>query len=133
MRLAIVEGLIDKDFVLRSDSSGHNPRDDLYRKLMPMVSSLLKARAKRKKPASRPLSKPQKKTARHTEPKTVPKKEHAADLLKAAETHAAAGDYKAALKTIEQILALPLKKVERARIELLQMQYKARSKKRRSR
>ena len=33
--------LIDQDFVLRSDSTGHTPRDDLYTQLLPMVPSLL--------------------------------------------------------------------------------------------
>lgn len=33
--------LIDKDFVLRSDSTGHHPRDSLYKTLLPMVPSLL--------------------------------------------------------------------------------------------
>lgn len=34
--------LIDKDFILRSDSSGHNPKNDLYRHLLPMVPTLVK-------------------------------------------------------------------------------------------
>lgn len=34
--------LIDKNFVLRSDSTGHNPHDDLYRMLLPMIPIALK-------------------------------------------------------------------------------------------
>lgn len=34
--------LIDKNFVLRVDSTGHRPRSDLYRELLPMVPRLLK-------------------------------------------------------------------------------------------
>lgn len=30
--------LVDKDFILRSDSTGHHPKDNLYTKLLPMVS-----------------------------------------------------------------------------------------------
>ncbi|MBL4844009.1 MAG: hypothetical protein JKY65_00665 [Planctomycetes bacterium] len=41
--------LIDKNFVLRSDSSGHRPKDNLYTKLAPMVKVLLKERAKRRR------------------------------------------------------------------------------------
>ncbi len=33
--------LVDKGFVLRCDSTGHNPKRDLYRELMPMVKKLL--------------------------------------------------------------------------------------------
>ena len=33
--------LIDKDFILRSDSTGHYPKDNLYSKLLPMVLQLL--------------------------------------------------------------------------------------------
>lgn len=33
--------LIDKNFVLRSDSTGHRPKNDLYRHLLPMVKKLL--------------------------------------------------------------------------------------------
>ena len=33
--------LIDKSYVLRSDSSGHNPKNDLYRELLPMVKKIL--------------------------------------------------------------------------------------------
>lgn len=33
--------LIDKNFVLRSDSTGHNPRHNLYTHLLPMVKKLL--------------------------------------------------------------------------------------------
>ena len=33
--------LVDRDFVLRTDSTGHNPRDDLYSELMPLVPKLL--------------------------------------------------------------------------------------------
>lgn len=32
--------LIDRDFVLRSDSCGHRPQDDLYRDLLPMLGEL---------------------------------------------------------------------------------------------
>lgn len=32
--------LIDKDFILRSDATGHHPKHDLYRTLLPMVSDL---------------------------------------------------------------------------------------------
>jgi hypothetical protein len=46
--------LIDKDFVLRSDSSGHHPKDNLYRKLLPMVKKLLKAKAKTKPKKKKP-------------------------------------------------------------------------------
>ena len=35
--------LIDKNFVLRSDSTGHNPRENLYRTLLPMIASLLES------------------------------------------------------------------------------------------
>jgi hypothetical protein len=34
--------LIDKKFILRSDSTGHHPKDNLYTKLFPMVPYLLK-------------------------------------------------------------------------------------------
>ena len=34
--------LIDKNFILRSDSTGHNPRDDLYRMLLPMIPVALR-------------------------------------------------------------------------------------------
>ncbi len=33
--------LIDRDFRVRSDSTGHHPQDDLYRTLLPMVRSLI--------------------------------------------------------------------------------------------
>jgi len=33
--------LIDKNLILRSDSTGHRPKDNLYTKLLPMVSDLL--------------------------------------------------------------------------------------------
>jgi len=33
--------LVDQDFILRADSTGHAPRHDLYRKLLPMVRELL--------------------------------------------------------------------------------------------
>ena len=33
--------LVDQDFTLRSDSTGHNPRDNLYTELLPMVPALL--------------------------------------------------------------------------------------------
>lgn len=33
--------LIDKAFILRSDSTGHQPHDDLFAKLLPMVPELL--------------------------------------------------------------------------------------------
>jgi hypothetical protein len=33
--------LIDADFVLRFDSSGHHPKHDLWRELLPAVSSLV--------------------------------------------------------------------------------------------
>ncbi len=33
--------LIDKQFILRSDSTGHSPHDDLYQTLLPMVPKLL--------------------------------------------------------------------------------------------
>ena len=33
--------LIDKNFVLRSDSSGHQPKNDLYGQLLPMIRQLL--------------------------------------------------------------------------------------------
>ncbi|QDV88747.1 hypothetical protein [Stieleria magnilauensis] len=32
--------LIDRDFVLRSDSCGHHPHDDLYKDLLPMLRTL---------------------------------------------------------------------------------------------
>ncbi|QEF96176.1 hypothetical protein Mal15_02030 [Stieleria maiorica] len=32
--------LIDRDFVLRSDSCGHHPQDDLYKDLLPMLRTL---------------------------------------------------------------------------------------------
>lgn len=34
--------LIDRDFIVRSDSTGHNPQDNLYTELLPMVPGLLK-------------------------------------------------------------------------------------------
>lgn len=34
--------LVDSGFVLRSDATGHNPHDDLYRTLMPMLKQLLR-------------------------------------------------------------------------------------------
>lgn len=36
--------LVDKNFILRSDSTGHGPRDDLYRTLLPMIAPLLAER-----------------------------------------------------------------------------------------
>ncbi|MDH5428914.1 MAG: hypothetical protein OEY57_12155 [Nitrospirota bacterium] len=33
--------LVDQDFILRADSTGHSPRHDLYRELLPMVRELL--------------------------------------------------------------------------------------------
>ena len=33
--------LVDQDFVLRADSTGHHPQDDLFRKLLPMIPTLL--------------------------------------------------------------------------------------------
>jgi len=33
--------LVDKNFVLRSDSTGHNPRHNLWKTLLPMVSKLM--------------------------------------------------------------------------------------------
>ncbi len=33
--------LVDKDFILRADSTGHAPQHDLYRQLLPMVRQLL--------------------------------------------------------------------------------------------
>lgn len=33
--------LIDKDFVLRSDSTGHNPKNDLYQHFFPMLKRVL--------------------------------------------------------------------------------------------
>lgn len=38
--------LVDKNFILRSDSSGHHPRDNMWQTLMPMVPALLKEKAK---------------------------------------------------------------------------------------
>lgn len=34
--------LVDRDFILRSDATGHNPRDSMWHTLMPMVPELLK-------------------------------------------------------------------------------------------
>lgn len=34
--------LVDADFKLVSDSSGHNPKDDLYKTLLPMLGKLVK-------------------------------------------------------------------------------------------
>jgi hypothetical protein len=34
--------LIDKNFILRSDSTGHHPKDNLYTELLPMIPYLLK-------------------------------------------------------------------------------------------
>ena len=33
--------LVDKDFVLCCDATGHNPKNDLYRELLPMVKKLI--------------------------------------------------------------------------------------------
>ena len=33
--------LVDQDFILRADSTGHSPQHDLYRELLPMVRQLL--------------------------------------------------------------------------------------------
>ncbi len=33
--------LIDKDFILRADSTGHQPKDNLYTKLLPMIKQLV--------------------------------------------------------------------------------------------
>ncbi len=38
--------LIDKQFTLRSDSTGHNPKDNLWRKLLPMVPKVLMEKGK---------------------------------------------------------------------------------------
>lgn len=35
--------LLDKEFILRADSTGHAPRQDLFRELLPMVPRLLKS------------------------------------------------------------------------------------------
>ncbi len=37
--------LVDKNFVIRSDSTGHHPRHNLYTELLPMVSVILKEHA----------------------------------------------------------------------------------------
>jgi len=34
--------LVDKDFILRSDSTGHHPRNNLYTELLPMMPELIK-------------------------------------------------------------------------------------------
>lgn len=34
--------LVDKKFVVRSDSTGHNPKENLYEKLLPLVPKLVK-------------------------------------------------------------------------------------------
>ena len=36
--------LVDGDFILRLDASGHQPRDDMYRTLIPKIGELLSAR-----------------------------------------------------------------------------------------
>jgi hypothetical protein len=33
--------LVDKNFILRSDSTGHRPKEDLYQTLLPMVSKII--------------------------------------------------------------------------------------------
>ncbi len=33
--------LVDQDFILRADATGHSPQYDLYRELLPMVWQLL--------------------------------------------------------------------------------------------
>ncbi len=33
--------LLDKNFIVRSDSTGHNPKDNLYTHLLPMITKLL--------------------------------------------------------------------------------------------
>jgi len=33
--------LVDQDFIVRADSTGHDPRDDLFRELLPMITTLL--------------------------------------------------------------------------------------------
>ncbi len=38
--------LIDKDFILRSDSTGHNPKHNLYTQLLPKIPWLLKSVSK---------------------------------------------------------------------------------------
>jgi len=35
--------LVDRDFILRADVTGHSPQHDLYRELLPMVRPLLKS------------------------------------------------------------------------------------------
>ncbi len=40
--------LIDKNFILRSDATGHNPRDSAWNTLMPMVPELLKEKQNEK-------------------------------------------------------------------------------------
>jgi len=37
--------LVDKNFILRSDATGHNPRDSMWQTLMPMVPALLEEKA----------------------------------------------------------------------------------------
>lgn len=34
--------LVDKDFILRADSTGHSPKDDLFQTLLPMLPQLLR-------------------------------------------------------------------------------------------
>jgi hypothetical protein len=34
--------LVDREFVLRADSTGHNPKDSFYEKLLPMLAGMLK-------------------------------------------------------------------------------------------
>ena len=60
--------LIDKNFVLRYDSTGHHPKDDLWKKLLPQVKPLLKERAKRIKKKTKKA-----KTKKTSKPKTPAK------------------------------------------------------------
>lgn len=45
--------LVDKNFVLRSDSTGHQPKENLYTKLLPMIPELLKEEARVETEASK--------------------------------------------------------------------------------
>ncbi|MDV6032997.1 MAG: hypothetical protein F9B45_23510 [Phycisphaera sp. RhM] len=45
--------LIDRDFVLRSDSCGHHPHDDLYKDLLPMLRTMARSwRTEAQQPAT---------------------------------------------------------------------------------
>jgi hypothetical protein len=112
--------LIDKHGVLRSDSSGHHPQDNLYDTLLPMVKTLLKERGPR----------PQRRSdATESEGEEAP--EAAAEapagesdpkakgLIELARNYAANGAKSSARRKLEEAKSLQLSDADRAEVERL--------------